>query len=113
MIACLGVFWGYWRGGRRRAQKYAAYYSLLSVFLFIFQLVMWIVAAAIFEHSKATGDDKDLWGWACVHNEREQLFKDQIDYALLCRLQVSQLSSQYLLHTNEHLTGLGVGLCRH
>ncbi|GAQ46787.1 hypothetical protein AtubIFM55763_011554 [Aspergillus tubingensis] len=87
LIACLGVFWGYWRGGRRRAQKYAAYYSLLSVFLFIFQLVMWIVAAAIFEHSKATGDDKDLWGWACVHNEREQLFKDQIDYALLCRLQ--------------------------
>ncbi|PYI10535.1 hypothetical protein BO78DRAFT_404010 [Aspergillus sclerotiicarbonarius CBS 121057] len=87
LVACLGVFWGYWRGGRKRAQKYAAYYSLLSIGVFIFDLVMWIVAAAIFEHSKATGDDKDLWGWSCVHNEREELFGDQIDYALLCRLQ--------------------------
>ncbi|PWY69593.1 hypothetical protein BO70DRAFT_299843 [Aspergillus heteromorphus CBS 117.55] len=87
LIASIAVFWGYWKGGHKRAEKYAFYYSAISIGVFVFDLVMWIVAAAIFEHSKAIGDDKDLWGWSCVHNEREALFGDQIDYALLCRLQ--------------------------
>ncbi|PYH43437.1 uncharacterized protein BP01DRAFT_384629 [Aspergillus saccharolyticus JOP 1030-1] len=87
LLACLAVFWGYWKGGHKRAEKFAFYYSSITVGVFVFDLVMWIVAAAIFQHSKSSGNNKDLWGWSCVHNEREQLFQDQIDYALLCRLQ--------------------------
>ncbi|PYI29146.1 hypothetical protein BP00DRAFT_349550 [Aspergillus indologenus CBS 114.80] len=87
LLACLAVFWGYWKGGHKRAEKFALYYSSITVGVFVFDLVMWIVAAAIFQHSKSSGNNKDLWGWSCVHNEREQLFQDQIDYALLCRLQ--------------------------
>ncbi|RAL15671.1 uncharacterized protein BO97DRAFT_432205 [Aspergillus homomorphus CBS 101889] len=87
LLACLAVFWGYWKGGHKRAEKFAFYYSSITVGVFVFNLVMWVVAAAIFQHAKSSGNNKDLWGWSCVHNEREQLFQDQIDYALLCRLQ--------------------------
>ncbi|KAJ5806229.1 uncharacterized protein N7503_003831 [Penicillium pulvis] len=87
LFACMIVFWGYFKGGHKRAEKLAIYYSTISVIYFTFSFVMWIVSAAIYEHSKATGDSKDLWGWACAQNTREQIYSDVIDYALLCRLQ--------------------------
>ncbi|KAJ5641025.1 hypothetical protein N7528_000650 [Penicillium herquei] len=74
-------------GGHKRAEKLAVYYSTISVIYFSFSFIMWIVTAAIYEHSKATGNDKDLWGWACAQNTREQIYSNSIDYALLCRLQ--------------------------
>jgi hypothetical protein len=30
-----------------------------------------------------------MWGWSCAQNTREQIYHDVVDYALLCRLQVS------------------------
>jgi hypothetical protein len=54
---------------------------------------MWIVAAAIYQNSKANGNGQDLWGWSCKQNLREQLFHNDIDYALLCRLQVIGIPS--------------------
>ncbi|THC98687.1 hypothetical protein EYZ11_001821 [Aspergillus tanneri] len=48
---------------------------------------MWVVAAALYQNDKATGNGKDLWGWSCKKNTREELFHSDIDYALLCRLQ--------------------------
>lgn len=71
----------------------ALYYSLLSVGFFIFSLIMWVVAAAIYQSSKANGGGQDLWGWSCNQNLREELFHNDIDYALVCRLQVSNLPS--------------------
>lgn len=95
LFACLIVFWAYWKGGHRRAEKTAVYYTAFSIGFFFFSLVMWIVGAAIFQHSIATGGGKDLWGWSCNHNTREQIYHDVIDYALLCRLQVSQPNNMF------------------
>lgn len=89
LLACMVVFWGYFKGGHKRAEKLAIYYSTISVIYFTFSFIMWIVGAAIYEHSKSSGDTKDLWGWACAQNTREQIYSNAIDYALLCRLQVS------------------------
>ncbi|OJJ46517.1 hypothetical protein ASPZODRAFT_142331 [Penicilliopsis zonata CBS 506.65] len=87
LLTCLVVFWGYWKGGHKRAKKLAIYYSVFSVCYFVFNLVMWVVAAAIFQNSKNTGNGEDLWGWSCKTNERYDLFEKEINYNLVCRLQ--------------------------
>lgn len=87
LLACLVVFWGYWKGGHKRAEKVAIYYSTISVIYFTFSLVIWIVGAAVYYHAKATGNQKDMWGWTCAKNTREQNYSNVVDYALLCRLQ--------------------------
>ncbi|KAF9883190.1 hypothetical protein FE257_003877 [Aspergillus nanangensis] len=87
LLACLVVFWGYWKGGHKRAEKVAVYYSVFSVCFFTFSLIMWVVAAAIYQNSKSTGNGQDMWGWSCKNNLRSQYFGSDIDYALLCRLQ--------------------------
>lgn len=89
LFACVLVFWGYWKGGHRRAEKTAIYYTVFSICFFFFSLIMWVVGAAIYEHSKSSGNSKDMWGWSCAQNTREQIYHDVVDYALLCRLQVS------------------------
>jgi hypothetical protein len=81
------VFYGYWRGGHRRAEKVAVWYSVFSVGFFTFSTIMWVVGAAIFQSSKANGSGQDLWGWSCNDNLRHQLFQDQVNYSLVCRLQ--------------------------
>lgn len=81
------VFYFYWRGGFKRGEKVSVYYSMFSVGFFTFTTIMWIVGAAIFENSKATGNGKDLWGWSCNDNLRRQLFQAEVNYALVCRLQ--------------------------
>ncbi|KAF7620146.1 hamH [Aspergillus flavus] len=87
LFACLIVFWGYWKGGHKRAEKLTVYYQTIAVCFFMFSLVMWIVAAALYQNEKANGNSQDLWGWSCKKNTRETLFHNDIDYALLCRLQ--------------------------
>ncbi|KAJ6145290.1 hypothetical protein N7470_009185 [Penicillium chermesinum] len=87
LLACLIIFWGYYKGGHKRAEKVAIYYSVISVVYFTFSFVIWIVGAAVYYHSKATGNSKDMWGWTCAQNTREQVYSNVIDYALLCRLQ--------------------------
>ncbi|KAJ5092156.1 hypothetical protein NUU61_007026 [Penicillium alfredii] len=87
LFACLIVFWAYYKGGHRRAEKAAIYYTSFSIGFFVFSLVMWIVGAALYQHSKSTGNSKDMWGWSCAKNRREELYHSSVDYALLCRLQ--------------------------
>ncbi|KAF3398187.1 hypothetical protein F1880_005675 [Penicillium rolfsii] len=87
LFACLIVFWGYWKGGHRRAEKVTVYYSTFSICFFFFSFIMWIVGAAIYQQSKASGNQKDLWGWSCNQNTREEIYSNTVDYALLCRLQ--------------------------
>lgn len=50
-------------------------------------LTLWVVTAILFQHSKNSSANKDMWGWACVQNTRSEVFGDKVDYALLCRLQ--------------------------
>jgi hypothetical protein len=87
LVACLIVFWAYRKGGHGRAEKAAAYYTGFSIAFFALNLIMWIVGAAVYQHSKATGEKKDMWGWSCAQNTREQIYHNTVDYALLCRLQ--------------------------
>ncbi|RFU35179.1 hypothetical protein B7463_g1127, partial [Scytalidium lignicola] len=91
LALCLLVFWNYWRGGFRaghkRAEKVAVYYTLFAVGFFIFNTVMWGIAAGILQGTKNNSNNKDIWGWSCVDNQRRQLFSEKVDYALVCRMQ--------------------------
>ena len=81
------IFYAYARGGHKRAQKAAVYYTVFAVFFFAFSIVMWGISAGILHTAKATGNGQDLWGWACKDNKRRQLFEQEVSYALVCRLQ--------------------------
>lgn len=102
LLLCLVVFWNYWRGGHARAEKVAVYYTLFAVGYFIFSTIMWGVAAGVLQGTKSNSNNKDMWGWSCVDNKRRELFKEEVDYALVCRLQVRsshQLPKQQLTKT--------------
>jgi hypothetical protein len=88
LAICVVVFYGYWRGGHRRAEKVGVYYTIFAVGFFMFSVVMWGMAAGILQSAKDNSSNQDIWGWSCVDNKRRQLFADKVDYALVCRLQV-------------------------
>lgn len=79
----------YWKGGHKRAQKAAVYYTVFAVGFFLFSIVMWCIGAAVLHQSKAAGGGKDMWGWSCKGGKRQTLFQDEVNYNLICRLQVS------------------------
>src|ERR1700759_3502288 len=87
LFTCMIVFYGYWRGGHRRAEKVAVYYTTFAVGFFIFSIVMWGVGAAVLNQSKVNGNGQDIWGWSCKDNTRKALFQDDVSYDLICRLQ--------------------------
>ncbi|KAF2142087.1 uncharacterized protein K452DRAFT_318395 [Aplosporella prunicola CBS 121167] len=93
VIACISLFMSivillaYFRGGHQRAERVAVYYTVFAVAFFIFSIVMWGVGAGILNQAKTSSGNKDIWGWACKDNERRTLFEDDVDYALVCRLQ--------------------------
>ena len=106
LAMCVIIFYGYWRGGHRRAEKVAVYYTTFAVGFFIFSIVMWGIGAAVLNQSKANGDGKDLWGWSCKDNTRKALFQDDVSYDLACRLQVRCLSTYVVDISNKiHRTG--------
>ena len=84
----VAVFYGYYKGGHRRAQKAAVYYSVFAMGFFIFSTVMWVIAAAVLQTSRAKGNGQDVWGWSCNDNKRRTLFEQEVHYTLVCRLQV-------------------------
>ncbi|KAM5434944.1 hypothetical protein McanMca71_002493 [Microsporum canis] len=87
MFLSLLVIWNNCRGKERRAEKVNVYYTLFAGGFFVFTVIMWVIAAAILQNSKDSGDGKDLWGWSCKDNLRSTLFKELVDYALVCRMQ--------------------------
>ena len=93
-IACVSlfmsviIFWGYLRGGHRRAEKVAVYYTTFAVFFFVFSIVMWGVGAAVLNQARVNSKGTDIWGWSCKDNTRSALFQSDVGYALICRLQV-------------------------
>ncbi len=120
-IACvslamtLAIFYAYWKGGHRRAEKAAIYYTVFSVAFFTFSIVMWAVGAALLNQSRKNGGGKDMWGWSCKDGKRKDVFAQDVDYALICRLQVSILyfcnlqnadSTSRIGHSSVHLSRL-------
>lgn len=87
LFACICVFWGYWRGGHKRAEKAAVYYTAFTVAFAVFSIIMWGIGAAVLQTAKNNSNNKDMWGWSCVNNERKSLFQNEVDYELVCRLQ--------------------------
>lgn len=87
LLACIIVFLAYCRGGHKRAEKVATYYTMFALGWFIISMVLWAVTAALFQNSRNNSDNKDMWGWACVDNTRATVYGDKVDYQLVCRLQ--------------------------
>ena len=87
LAICVFIFYSYWRGGHRKANKTAVYYTTFSIGIFLFSTVMWVLAAALLHSSRANGNGQDIWGWSCNDNRRATLFQDEVNYALICRLQ--------------------------
>ena len=92
LVTCILVFWGYHRGGYRRAEKVAVYYTSFAVLFFCFSIAMWGIGGAILNQSRVNGNGQDLWGWSCKDNTRRDLFQQEVNYALICRLQVRSLT---------------------
>jgi len=99
LLMSIVILAAYWRGGHKRAEKVAVYYTTFAVAFFIFSIVMWAVGAAILNSSKASGGGQDMWGWACKDNKRRELFEQEVSYALVCRLQVS---IRYFVANSRH-----------
>lgn len=87
LLACVIIFVGYCRGGHARAEKVGVYYTLFACGYFILSMFMWAAAAGIMQFTRNNSDNQDMWGWACVDNQRAKFFESQVDYALVCRLQ--------------------------
>ncbi|KAG5926426.1 hypothetical protein E4U42_003343, partial [Claviceps africana] len=87
LFVCILVFCGYCRGGHKRATKVNTYYTMFGIGWFVLSMLLWIITAVIFQHSRDNGSNKDMWGWACVNNQRAEIYSDKVDYVLVCRLQ--------------------------
>ena len=48
---------------------------------------MWLLGAVILQHSRTSSNKQDMWGWSCNQNTRAALFQQEVNYALICRLQ--------------------------
>ena len=97
LVACIAIFYAYWKGGHRRAEKATIYYTVFSVIFFTFSIVIWAIGAGVLNQAKKDGNGQDMWGWSCKEGKRKEIFKEEVDYDLVCRLQVSftLLSSLY------------------
>lgn len=101
-LACsLIVFYAYWRGGHKRAQKAAVYYTSFAIAFFLFNTIMWIIGAAMLNESRRNGGGNDMWGWSCKDGKRKTVFEQDVDYALVCRLQVSSLPPSSHRHCTD------------
>lgn len=83
------ILGAYWKGGHKRAEKAAVYYTVFAVAFFVFSIIMWGIGAGILNGTKMHSNNQDMWGWSCVDNKRRKLFENDVSYALICRLQVS------------------------
>ena len=87
LVFCIAIFWGYFKGGHKRAEKVQTYYTVFAVGFFVFSIIMWGVGAGVLNTTKSNSNGQDLWGWSCKENKRKELFAADVDYALVCRLQ--------------------------
>ncbi|KAJ5472061.1 hypothetical protein N7539_008630 [Penicillium diatomitis] len=87
LSTCLTVFWGYWKGAHRQAEKITIYDTIFSIGFFAFHFIMWIIATSIDPNNKVTSNGEDIWDWFCTANTWKQLLSHTISCTRLCRLQ--------------------------
>ncbi|KAI9832382.1 MAG: hypothetical protein M1819_004370 [Sarea resinae] len=81
------IFYAYYKGGHRRAEKSAKYYTYFSLAFFLSSIIVWAIGAGILHQTRQHSGQKDMWGWACNSNQRKKLFEGQVHYDLVCRIQ--------------------------
>jgi len=52
LLATIIVLGAYCRGGHRRAEKVATYYTLFAIGWFILSMLLWAIAAALYQNSR-------------------------------------------------------------
>jgi len=87
LFASIIVIYAYWKGGHRRAEKAAVYYTTFACAFFVISIVMWGIGAGILQGSRNNSDGQDMWGWSCKDNTRKKLFENEVSYDLICRMQ--------------------------
>ncbi|PHH62031.1 hypothetical protein CDD81_7655 [Ophiocordyceps australis] len=87
LFVCVLVLLAYCKGGHKRAEKVNTYYTMFAIGWFIVSMILWVVTAALLQHARDHSNNKDMWGWACVDNNRADVFSQKVDYQLVCRLQ--------------------------
>lgn len=87
LVMAVAIFYAYWRGGHKRAEKAAVYYTIFAVGFFVCSIVMWGVGAAALQNSRNTENGQDIWGWSCKDNSRKTIYQNDVDFELVCRLQ--------------------------
>ncbi|CAI6338460.1 unnamed protein product [Periconia digitata] len=85
-ILNFSVLVGYLRGNIKSANKSAYISATFTWIVMLGNLIVWIVAAALYRAEKATDD---LWGWACSEGAKriQKEFADQIDFNQSCNVQ--------------------------
>jgi hypothetical protein len=88
-ILTLATLAAYCKRGHKSAEKVARYSSLFSLGIFIFSAVSWAIAGGTFHFLGNDGGDNFIWSWSCADNQRRREFSENVNYNLICRMQVS------------------------
>lgn len=90
-IACVSltlaivVLISYWKGGHEKAEKAGIWFTAISIFGFLFMIILWVVVATTITNAKNNSNGQDLWAWSCRDNERKKEFEKDVNYDLVCR----------------------------
>ncbi len=109
LVMAIGILYAYWRGGHRRAEKAAVYYTVFAIGFFMLSIIIWAVGAAILNEQKRHGKDKDMWGWACKEGKRKEVYGGEVDYALVCRMQVRSTEHAFRFNGRGLTDGYSTG----
>lgn len=90
-IACVSltmaviIIVSYWKGGHEKAERASIWFTAFSIFGFLLMIIMWAVVAGAITNARNTQNGNDMWEWSCKDNQRKELFKDDVNYDLVCR----------------------------
>jgi hypothetical protein len=76
----------------KRANLVSTIGTVFNVFIAAANLIVWIVAAAIYKYEKeitTEGKHNDLWGWSCsgAADAIQDAFQDQVNFSKYCTIQ--------------------------
>ncbi|EWC44634.1 hypothetical protein DRE_06623 [Drechslerella stenobrocha 248] len=85
LLLAIGILISYWRGGHEKAENASLWFTAFTIFGFLFMIILWAVVAGTITNARNNSDGVDMWAWACKDNQRKELFKDDVDYDLVCK----------------------------
>ena len=103
LLACVLIMYNHCKGKKKRADKAQLYYTIFAMGFFALTIVIWAIGLGVIQGKKDNSDAKDLWGWSCKDGRRKELFKDDVSYAMVCRMQVRLSKLHPLLFSSSLL----------